>query len=185
MVFTRLLKGVLSFFLVEFQSKLKRPDVIISPKCLLVSVGIAGSVISKGNRDFDLILFRQLMRLAEKCASLNKVILCCFDACCNSDTLQSMKQIDTPIGSTVFKKRDKSKSSRVIHSSHYEQRKIWGDSPILLINSLWKKRMFFKMQNAKNVEPAFLINSLWKKHMFFKMQYFWFYSLFRILLRKF
>ena len=44
-----------------------------------------------------------------------------------------MKQIDTPIGSTVFKKRDKSKSIRIIHSSHYEQRKIWGDSLMLLI----------------------------------------------------
>jgi len=82
------------------------------------------AISSKGNRDFDLILFRQLMRLAEKCGSLNTVRLCCFDTCCNSGTLQSMKQIDTPIGSTISKKRDKSKSCRVIHSCHYEERKI-------------------------------------------------------------
>ena len=73
---------------------------------------------SKGNQDFDLILFRQLMRLAEKCGILNTVRLRCFDTCCNSGTLQSMKQMDTPIGSAIFKKCDKSKSSRVIHSPH-------------------------------------------------------------------
>ena len=64
------------------------------------------------------------MLLAEKYGSLNTLKLCCFDTCCNSGTLQSMIQIDTPIGGTVSKKRDKSKSSRVIHSSHYEERKI-------------------------------------------------------------
>ena len=72
----------------------------------------------------DLILFRQLIRLAEKCGSLNTVRLCCLDTCCNSGTLHSMIEIDRPIRSTIFKTCDKSKSSRVIHSSHYEERKI-------------------------------------------------------------
>ena len=58
------------------------------------------------------------MLLAEKCGSLNTLKLCCFDSCCNSGTLQSMIHIDTPIGSPTFKK-DKSKSSCVIHSSYY------------------------------------------------------------------
>ena len=71
------------------------------------------------------------MLLAEECGSLNTLKLGCFDICCNSGTLQSMIHFDTPIGSTTFKNRDKSKSSRVIHSSHYEERKIIGDSPIL------------------------------------------------------
>ena len=53
-----------------------------------------------------------------------------------------MKQIDTPIKSTVSKKRDKSKSSRVIHSSHYEERKIWGDSLLLLVGIISSTSFF-------------------------------------------
>jgi len=42
-----------------------------------------------------------------------------------------LKSVRT-VASTIFRERDKSKSSRVIHSSHYEERDIGGDSPLLL-----------------------------------------------------
>ena len=69
---------------------------------------------------------------APKCAMFHTVRLCCFDTHCILGVIQNVLWIVRTIASTIFQKCDKSKSSRVIHSSHYEERKISGNSPILL-----------------------------------------------------
>ena len=61
----------------------------------------------------------------------NTIRLCCFDTHCILGIIQNVLKFVQTIASTIFKKRDKSKSSRVIQSSRYEERKIWGDSPKL------------------------------------------------------
>ena len=43
-----------------------------------------------------------------------------------------MVGVGRTVANTIFEKCDKSKSNRVIHSSHYEEGKIGGDSPTLL-----------------------------------------------------
>ena len=81
---------------------------------------------------------------ALKCAMFDTIRYSCFDTRCILGIIQNMVGVGRTV-STV-KKYDESKSSRVIHSSLYDERKIWGNSPVLKVHYRFynpRKRILF------------------------------------------